>query len=62
MLVLDVLPYILSYVVMAFVLQISGAILAEAGLSLLGLGPYDSVSLGKILNDAIRKEALTDGA
>ena len=29
---------------------------------MLGLGPYDSVSLGKILNDAIRNEALTDGA
>ena len=26
------------------------------------LGPYDSVSLGKILNEAIRNEALTDGA
>ena len=33
------LPYLLSYVVMAFVLQVSGAILAEAALSLLGLGP-----------------------
>jgi peptide/nickel transport system permease protein len=29
---------------------------------LLGLGPYDSVSLGKILNDAIQNEALGDGA
>jgi peptide/nickel transport system permease protein len=35
----DILPYIASYVMMAFVLQISGAIVAEAGLSLLGLGP-----------------------
>lgn len=35
----DILPYIASYVVMAFVLQISSAILAEAGLSILGLGP-----------------------
>ena len=35
----DVLPYLLSYVVMAFVLQVSSAILAEAALSLLGLGP-----------------------
>ena len=35
----DILPYIASYVVMAFILQISSAILAEAFLSVLGLGP-----------------------
>lgn len=35
----DILPYIASYVVMAFILQISSAILAEAQLSMLGLGP-----------------------
>ena len=37
--VADILPYIASYVVMAFILQISFGILAEAGLSILGLGP-----------------------
>ena len=35
----DILPYIASYVVMALILQISSGILAEAELSLLGLGP-----------------------
>ncbi|RCK68988.1 ABC transporter permease [Desertihabitans brevis] len=45
----DVLPYLLSYVVMAFVLQCSGAILAEATLSLLGLGPSGSTSIGTML-------------
>jgi peptide/nickel transport system permease protein len=35
----DILPYIASYVVMALILQISSAILAEAALSILGLGP-----------------------
>jgi len=35
----DILPYIASYVVMAFILQISAGILAEAQLSILGLGP-----------------------
>jgi peptide/nickel transport system permease protein len=35
----DILPYIASYVVMALILQISTAILAEAQLSILGLGP-----------------------
>jgi peptide/nickel transport system permease protein len=38
----DILPYIASYVVMAFILQISSAILAEASLSILGLGPRTS--------------------
>ncbi len=37
--VADILPYIASYVVMALILQISSAILAEAQLSMLGLGP-----------------------
>ncbi|HXW01106.1 MAG TPA: ABC transporter permease, partial [Anaerolineae bacterium] len=35
----DILPYIASYVVMALILQISSAILLEAGLSIIGLGP-----------------------
>ncbi len=37
--VTDVLPYIASYVVMALILQIASGILAEAQLSVLGLGP-----------------------
>ena len=35
----DILPYIASYVIMALILQISSGILAEAYLSILGLGP-----------------------
>lgn len=38
-LVTDILPYIASYVVMALILQICSGILAEAQLSMLGLGP-----------------------
>lgn len=57
-----VLPYIMSYVFMVFIIQLSSAIMTEAGLSIMGLGPYDSQSLGKILQDAIANEALTDGA
>jgi peptide/nickel transport system permease protein len=60
--VLHILPYLLSYIFMVFIIQTATGILSEASISMLGLGPYDSVSLGKILNDAIRKEALTDGA
>jgi peptide/nickel transport system permease protein len=60
--VLHILPYLLSYIFMVFIIQTATGILSEASISMLGLGPYDAVSLGKILNDAIRKEALTDGA
>jgi peptide/nickel transport system permease protein len=60
--ILHILPYLLSYVFMVFILQTAIAILSEATISLLGLGPYDSVSLGTILNDAIKSEALLDGA
>jgi peptide/nickel transport system permease protein len=48
----DILPYIASYVFMALILQISTAILSEASLSILGLGPKTSVTstLGLMLN------------
>ena len=48
----DILPYIMSYVVMAFILQVSSGILAEAQLSLLGLGPKttDVPTLGLMMN------------
>jgi peptide/nickel transport system permease protein len=59
---LHILPYLLSYIFMVFILQTATGILSEASISLLGLGPYDSVSLGKILNEAITNEALSDGA
>ena len=51
----DILPYIASYVVMALILQISAGILAEAGLSILGLGPKttDVPTLGLMMNWAM---------
>lgn len=51
-LAVDILPYIASYVVMAMILQISSAILAEAGLSILGLGPRTTEvpTLGLMMN------------
>ena len=55
----DILPYIASYVVMALILQISTAILAEAGLSILGLGPKTTEvpTLGLMLNWALIYQA-----
>ncbi len=51
-LAMDILPYIASYVVMALILQISSGILAEAGLSILGLGPRTTEvpTLGLMMN------------
>ena len=55
----DILPYIASYVVMAFILQISSGILAEAGLSILGLGPRTTEvpTLGLMMNWAMIYQA-----
>ena len=55
----DILPYIASYVVMALILQISTAIIAEASLSILGLGPKTSQvpTLGLMMNWAMIYQA-----
>lgn len=57
--VADILPYIASYVVMALILQISSAILAEASLSILGLGPKTTEvpTLGLMMNWAMIYQA-----
>ena len=60
--VFEIFPYIASYVVMAFVLQTASGILAEASISMLGLGPYNTISLGIILNWALTFEAPRAGA
>jgi peptide/nickel transport system permease protein len=54
-LMLSILPFIASYVVMALILQISSGILAEAGLSILGLGPRTTEvpTLGLMMNWAM---------
>ncbi len=55
----DIAPYIASYVIMALILQISTAILAEAQLSILGLGPRttDVPTLGLMMNWALIYQA-----
>ncbi len=55
----DILPYIASYVVMALILQISSAILTEAGLSILGLGPKTTLvpTLGLMMQWALIYQA-----
>ena len=58
----EIIPFMLSYVVMAFVLQLSAGILQEATLSMLGLGPSDTVSLGIMLQWALLWESVRTGA
>ena len=59
----DILPYIASYVIMALILQISSGILAEAGLSILGLGPKTTEvpTLGLMMNWAMIYQAQLQG-
>ena len=60
----DILPYVASYVVMAFILQISTGILSEAMLSMLGLGPSttDNTTLGLMMQWAQMASAWQVGA
>ena len=58
---MDILPYIASYVVMAFILQIAAGILSEASISMLGLGDRNAISLGMLMNWAMQFEAPANG-
>ncbi|MCR5790992.1 MAG: ABC transporter permease [Lachnospiraceae bacterium] len=60
----DILPYIASYVVMAMILQISSGILAEAQLSMIGLGPATTkvATLGLMMNWAMQYAAHLNGS
>ena len=57
----DVLPNMASYIFMAFVLLMSGAMLAEAGLSMIGLGVTKGASLGRMLFWAQMLESVRRG-
>jgi peptide/nickel transport system permease protein len=57
----DIAPNMLSYVFMVFILQFGGSILTIVGLSFIGLGPTNSVSLGGILQDSVLWNALILG-
>lgn len=57
----DIVPYMLSYLAMAFTLQLASAVLTEAALSMLGLGPSNTISLGVMLQWALLWEAVRQG-
>jgi len=58
---LDLVPNMASYAFMAFVLLMSGAMIAEAGLSMIGLGVTRGTSLGMILYWAQLLESVRRG-
>lgn len=58
----DILPYVASYVMMAFILQVASGILSEASISMLGLGPQNVATLGLMMNWAVNFSALPSGS
>ncbi|MHC1773710.1 MAG: ABC transporter permease [Flexilinea sp.] len=59
--VTEIMPYIASYIVMAFILQVASGIMMEATLSILGLGDPTAISLGRMINWAMQYEAVGSG-
>ncbi|GAA5067515.1 peptide/nickel transport system permease protein [Thermocatellispora tengchongensis] len=57
----DIAPNMSSYLFMTFILLFGGAVLAAATLDFIGLGPTDGMSLGLMLNNAVRWSALQLG-
>jgi len=57
----EIAPNMMSYLVMAFILQFGGAILIAATLDFIGLGPTTGISLGLMMNNAVLWGALQLG-
>jgi peptide/nickel transport system permease protein len=58
----EIAPNMMSYLVMAFILQFGGAILFAATLDFIGLGPTNAVSLGLMMQVAVLWGALQLGS
>ena len=54
----EIAPNMMSYLLLVFILQFGGAILTAATLDFIGLGPTNSVSLGLMMNNAFIYGAL----
>jgi peptide/nickel transport system permease protein len=48
----EIAPNMMSYLLLVFILQFGGAILAAATLDFIGLGPTNGISLGLMMNNA----------
>ena len=58
----EILPNLVPLIAAQFIFGIIFAVLGEAGLSYLGLGPTGSITLGTMLNDAQTGQAVGTGA
>ena len=59
--VTDIAPNMMSYLVMTFILQFGGAILIAATLDFIGLGPTNTISLGLMMQYSVLWGALQLG-
>ncbi|HET9141822.1 ABC transporter permease [Actinophytocola sp.] len=57
----EIAPNMASYLFMVFILLFGGAVLFAATLDFIGLGPTDGISLGLMLNNAVKWSALQLG-
>jgi peptide/nickel transport system permease protein len=57
----EILPNFLPYIVLGFTYAVTGNIVAETGLRLVGLGPGDIMSLGQMINWALYTGTLAQG-
>jgi peptide/nickel transport system permease protein len=57
----EIAPNMMSYLLMTFILQFGGAILIAATLDFIGLGPTNAISLGLMMNLAVLWGALPLG-
>lgn len=58
----ELLPNMFSYILLVFMIQFGSAIITEAGISMIGLGPTTGTSLGQVLFWSIEGRALNYGA
>jgi peptide/nickel transport system permease protein len=57
----EIVPNFLPYIVLGFIMSMSGNIMAETGLRLIGLGPATLVTLGQLINWTLYAGTLSQG-
>jgi len=57
----EIFPNMLSYLTILFFYMMGAAISAEAGISMIGLGPTKAYTLGRMLREAIMSESIRQG-
>lgn len=57
----ELLPNMLAYIFLVLIIGISSAVVIESGISVIGLGPTEGFTLGKMLDLVIRHEAVQQG-